>query len=333
MLGLEAMEYRRRLLEILERSSPSSDVATAHTLMAEFGALNKTWSASSAAARTRLEECREMVEDCRVWAERLIASLNRMEPSPETMSLLLTMVRDEAAPGADCERLIQDAIVLIEEAQMLRDLQCEVRLAVLQWSGNLESASPEQLRHPQTGMHNRLGLEVVHRHWLLLHPRKLWSVAVLDIDDFGELNRRLGWALGDRMLAAFGSLLDDLLRKESGFDRAGRCGADTFVVFLGDTTLESAVNAVERIRQTIEASSFAVDGEEEKLTVSVGVAAGSGREILADALSDALEAAVFQGRVGKPHRQAFRIWPASRKTLVPMKFVAASCALRSAPVA
>jgi diguanylate cyclase (GGDEF)-like protein len=290
-LALEVMEYRSRLLGLVERASQSSDVATAHALMAEFGALNKTWAASSAAARTRLEECRDMVEDCRVWAERLIASLGRMEPPPETMSQLLSMARDEAGPGADCQGVIQDASALIEESQTLRDLQYEARLAVLQWSGNLDSASPELLRDPQTGMHNRLGLDAVHRHWLLQHPRDPWSVAVIDIDHFSELNRRLGAAVGDRVLTAFGSLVDDLLRKDSGFDRAGRCGADDFVLFLGDTTLDSAVNAVERIRQTIEASSFELPSEKVKLTVSIGVAAGSGREILADALADALEAA------------------------------------------
>jgi diguanylate cyclase (GGDEF)-like protein len=176
-------------------------------------------------------------------------------------------------------------------AQTLRDLQYEARLAVLQWSGNFDSAPPEQLRDPQTGLHNRLGLEVVHRQWVQQHPRDPWSVAVLDIDGFAELNRQYGVTGGDRLLVAFAALVDDLLRKDSGFDRAGRYGGDSFVLFLGDTTLESAVNAVERIRQMVEASSFHLDGEELKLTVSIGVACGSGREILADVLCDAIEGA------------------------------------------
>jgi diguanylate cyclase (GGDEF)-like protein len=201
------------------------------------------------------------------------------------------MMGDDAGPRAACRRVMDEGLQLLEEAQTLRDVQYEARLAVLQWCGNLDSASPEQLRDPQTGLLNRLGLETVHCNWMLQHPRTSWSVAVLDIDGFVEINRRFGPWVGDRLLAAFGHLVDDLLRKDSGFDRAGRYGSDGFVLFLGDTALESAINAAERIRQMIESSTFALEDEELNLTVSVGVSAGSGREILADVLCDAMEAA------------------------------------------
>jgi diguanylate cyclase (GGDEF)-like protein len=101
----------------------------------------------------------------------------------------------------------------------------------------------------------------------------------------------LGVASGDRILAAFGGLADDLLRKDRGYDRAGRGPADSFIVFLGDTDAENAVSVAERMRQTIAASSFALDTEEVKLTVSMGVACGDEDQPLGQALSRAAQAA------------------------------------------
>jgi diguanylate cyclase (GGDEF)-like protein len=64
----------------------------------------------------------------------------------------------------------------------------------------------------------------------------------MDIDYFKEINDRYGHAVGDRMLAEFGNLLQS---KSRSSDVACRYGGDEFVVLLLGTRLEEAVRRVE----------------------------------------------------------------------------------------
>jgi diguanylate cyclase (GGDEF)-like protein len=66
-------------------------------------------------------------------------------------------------------------------------------------------------------------------------------------------------------------MFDGLTRQSRGFDVTGRFAGQRFFVFFGDTGPRGAVNAVERMRQKLEASKVIVDGEEFTLSASAGV--------------------------------------------------------------
>ena len=74
------------------------------------------------------------------------------------------------------------------------------------------------------------------------------------------------------MLAALGRLLKTLVRQNRGFDRVGRCSGQSFLLFLGDTSARNALSGAERIRQSVEATSFRVGEAVVELTASYGVA-------------------------------------------------------------
>ncbi|MDQ6744533.1 MAG: diguanylate cyclase, partial [Actinomycetota bacterium] len=95
-------------------------------------------------------------------------------------------------------------------------------------------------------LHERLTAELARsrRHDGIL------SVAVLDIDNFKQLNVIGGHVAGDELLVSVAECLQELARAE---DTLGRVGGDEFAWILPQTSREAALVAVERVRQLVAA--------------------------------------------------------------------------------
>lgn len=97
------------------------------------------------------------------------------------------------------------------------------------------------------------------------------SLMMIDLDDFKPLNDRYGHVVGDRVLCAFGELLQDVVRSS---DVAGRYGGEEFLVILPMTSCLDAAAAAERIRKEISLFPFRTDHMDDRtcrITVSIGV--------------------------------------------------------------
>jgi two-component system cell cycle response regulator len=95
------------------------------------------------------------------------------------------------------------------------------------------------------------------------------SVLVLDLDHFKSINDRYGHLAGDRTLRAVGTLLRELLRTT---DVGGRYGGEEFVVILPQTGEAGCLVIAERLRTAIEALRIPWEGQELRVTVSIGCA-------------------------------------------------------------
>jgi diguanylate cyclase (GGDEF)-like protein len=119
-----------------------------------------------------------------------------------------------------------------------------------------------------TGLHNRrffhetLGREVARAH---RYQRKL-ALIVLDVDDFKEVNDRIGHLAGDAVLAEAAQRVRDVVRSA---DIACRVGGDEFAVILPEASLEDANQLYRRIQHNVSARPVNQDG---KLYLSGGVA-------------------------------------------------------------
>jgi diguanylate cyclase (GGDEF)-like protein len=100
---------------------------------------------------------------------------------------------------------------------------------------------------------------------------RLVSVALVDVDQFAEVNRRFGSRVGDRILGTLGRLVEQLVAKESGLDRTFRFSGQQLLLFFGDTGPRSAMNSLEEVRQTLENSTFTYGTDEFTLNISAGV--------------------------------------------------------------
>ena len=124
------------------------------------------------------------------------------------------------------------------------------------------------------------------------------SVVFLDLDRFKLVNDRHGHLVGSGALRQLAQLLLQCVRT---VDTVARYGGDEFTIILVDTEEDVACQIAERIRQTVEATSFeAAEGVNLRLTCSLGISAypahGTSPEGLLDAADKAMYRAKSNGR-------------------------------------
>jgi len=128
-----------------------------------------------------------------------------------------------------------------------------------------------------TGLLNRRALqqrlELESRR--MMRTQQGFAVIMLDIDYFKQLNDSHGHAAGDFALAG---LADELRAVSREIDHAARMGGEEFCLVLPQCDLDGALLVAERLRGRIAAMSLPWEGEELRLTVSLGVAAASPAE-------------------------------------------------------
>ena len=137
----------------------------------------------------------------------------------------------------------------------------------------------EQLRHqalhdPLTGLPNRVLFVDRLSHALVRRARATNGLAVLfvDLDDFKDVNDRLGHAVGDRLLRLVAARLRGVLRAE---DSACRLGGDEFAFLLEDSTPPRAERVAERILEAL-AAPFELGEGTVALSASIGIAVRAG---------------------------------------------------------
>lgn len=101
-----------------------------------------------------------------------------------------------------------------------------------------------------------------------------FSLFLLDIDRFKEINDTYGHPTGDLVLKGMGALLKENIRT---VDVPARYGGEEAVVLLPHTGLEGAEILAERFRKTVEAHLFPADasfrpGATLRCTISIGIA-------------------------------------------------------------
>ena len=120
-----------------------------------------------------------------------------------------------------------------------------------------------------TGLANRALTDITLRARLDELSRYGWPFGVLfiDIDQFKQVNDRLGHEVGDAVLRAAANTLRGAARS---FDLVGRWGGEEFVAILANTDARTLQAIADRFRALVEASVVSAGGAEHVFTVSVG---------------------------------------------------------------
>jgi len=237
----------------------------------EMIALNEEWSMSQCEAVRVLTENRGEFGEYAAMGEILESLLLDQVPKIETGCRELQALDGAAMESQDTITAVIGQFVGL--AHELRDTIQDSLVTIFCREDRLDDFDRSQQMDVMTGLFNRLGTELVFRNWWREDSARmrLVSVALVDVDRFDEVNRRFGSRVGDRVLGTLGRLLEQLVDKESGLDRAFRFAGQRFLLFFGDTGPRSAMNSLEEIRQTLEESTFVFGAKEFTLTVSAGV--------------------------------------------------------------
>lgn len=132
-----------------------------------------------------------------------------------------------------------------------------------------ERLREQAMRDPLTGIWNRASiLEVLERE--LDRARREGSalgVLMLDLDHFKHLNDTRGHQFGDQALRLFAQRVQGAVRS---YDSFGRYGGEEFLIIAPNCGRPELLSQAERLRRTVEAAPFEVDGVSFPLTVSIG---------------------------------------------------------------
>jgi two-component system cell cycle response regulator len=127
------------------------------------------------------------------------------------------------------------------------------------------------------------------------------SVGMCDIDDFKKINDTYGHQAGDDVLVAFTRCIQDNLR---GYDYFGRYGGEEFLVIAVGSSGQVEECLYERLRSQVAGTGFETRAGTISISVSIGVAPGTGLSSV-DTLLAAADTALYQAKAEGRNRVAY----------------------------
>ncbi len=159
---------------------------------------------------------------------------------------------------------------------------------------------------PLTGLPNRALIEQQLDLALARARRTATSIALMfvDLDDFKEVNDRLGHAAGDQLLSGVAARLRGVLRDS---DVLARQGGDEFLILVADLS-DDAVRAAEMVGTKVLRSlrdPFVVGTAEVRTAASIGISLFPADAADTEALLRHADAAMYQAKADSGGRWAF----------------------------
>jgi diguanylate cyclase len=183
---------------------------------------------------------------------------------------------------------------LLETRKKVHDYEDRIRALEQELSQVSEKVREDQL----TQTLNRRGLEETFDVELARCSRKQQPLclALLDIDNFKQLNDRFGHKTGDDALVHLVAVIRETVRPS---DSVARFGGEEFIIVLPEAGLEEAVSITSRVQRVLTRRFFLANNQRILITFSAGVALHDGTETR-DAVIARADAALYQAkRAGK----------------------------------
>lgn len=121
------------------------------------------------------------------------------------------------------------------------------------------------------------------------------TVGILDLDHFKGINDRFGHAVGDNVLREFARVGRQTLRDA---DVLGRWGGEEFLLVLPNTTLDVALQIVERVRIAAWNVKGGAPEDEIRVTLSAGLATNEGDPAFLEEIIASADAALYDAKEG-----------------------------------
>jgi len=166
------------------------------------------------------------------------------------------------------------------ELVTLRDLaaivEMELQVGALaqarsELASDLDVARRQVFIDPLTQTWNRAGiLEILQReHARARRTKTLVGVAMVDLDNFKDINDSYGHLTGDRVLRTAAERMIEAVRP---YDAVGRYGGEEFLIVLVEREASRVASIAERVRANIAQRPVSMDRRTISMSASVGVA-------------------------------------------------------------
>ncbi len=235
--------FRKERQELLEVIS---------TLIASMQTLDSGHSLFSGGLDKFVQELREAkkLESINALREKIIEEAQSMqqrarESAQEIQTLHKRIIHAQSR-----------VLILEEEVQKLRNTLAEA----------LKMRDLDTL----TGIPNRRAFDLESRNAFetFMRHKTPCCLALVDVDHFKKINDTYGHQTGDKVLQSVARLLRSKLRR---IDFLARYGGEEFAIILPNTTLRGAVQVMERVRKTLNATEFLTRGNKIRVTASFGI--------------------------------------------------------------
>ena len=225
-------------------------------------------------------------------------AMESQDAAIETAGRSIAAFHADADPNTGCRRMVEQTSRLMHANHQMRDTLDFATAEAAHREHRVETPGAALANDPLTGLCNRTGLEAALRCWWQNDPQRArrLALAMLDIDQFAQVNEQLGCRTGDEVLQAIAQLL---AAERPGEGTLARVAGQRFVFLLPDADIHSVTNLSERIRQTIEKVHFCRRGQDIRLTVSCAATEAAAKDTAATLLAraeDALREAKRYGR-------------------------------------
>lgn len=187
-----------------------------------------------------------------------------------------------ATPEFDLDGQVQTVLSVVRDISEVKRLELQLE--------QLARTDPLTSLLNRRSFTSRLGAELdrVHR------GQGGFSLLMLDLDNFKDINDRFGHVAGDRVLTSVSQILTDEISDQ---DVAARLGGDEFSVALIDTDAAVAGDVARRIGQRVRNIADG-SGQPIGVSVSVGVAAADAQDITALDLLARVDRLMYQAKFG-----------------------------------
>jgi len=125
-----------------------------------------------------------------------------------------------------------------------------------------------------------------------------FSVIMVDLNNFKEINDKYGHPVGDCILKEVGEILRKYLRAK---DAIGRYGGDEFLIILPGVKLEDAINIARRLKLVIENQTFYCEDKELKISASFGVLEASKKFNSPEEVIKAVDQKLYEAKHNPEH--------------------------------
>ena len=143
-----------------------------------------------------------------------------------------------------------------------------------------------------TGLYNRREIQSRIGEGLHCMKKGIFSIIMLDIDNFKQVNDTYGHQEGDNVIIALAKILQDSNILEAQSFSAGRWGGEEFMLLLPECDIHHAAEIAERIRKCFEGTAFQ---QAHTLTVSIGVSQARNDDTL-DSLCVRVDKALYEAK-------------------------------------
>jgi diguanylate cyclase len=319
-----------RLLTLLRDFVAVVELSDQGGLLDSIDACLKTVSSSS-----DWNEVMASIEACNVACRSVLAELDRQRlEQQEEIATLVDMVREAlaivAGDGQTFNRQLGSSMQRFEALVEITDVR-QLKTQLVHEIGELRHIAEERqktweetcqkftqqvdslerqltaTKHEAsldslTRISNRGAFDRAFRAWVGGAKRD-FVLAVIDIDQFKQINDIHGHGMGDRAIVAVAQSLKSSVRSQD--DVVARIGGDEFAALIATLSLRQGESRMRLLNTSLTAATFSTQGLPLKLTLSCGVAeysAGDTMESLMERADSALREAKRLGRnrvVGK----------------------------------